>query len=388
MNPRTIKMYLAALSLATGVTSAACGGAASPVPPAEAPAAPATPADAAAVVRIDPAMASSIKIETVTLQSVPRELRTSGKVQFDESRIARLLAPVQGQVTGLAVGVGDRVQKGDPVFYLRSRDAALAIEDQLDAQRDLDLSQKTLTVTQDLFEHQGASRLALDQALNDFAKAKARVDRTAAALGTLGLKAADGDKPVDARIPVTSPLSGAVIERHVSDGQFVQPDPNPLMVIADLSSVWVEADAFERDIHLLRTGQSAEVTTAAYPDERFRAQVAHISDVLDPATRTLKVRFQVTNPGLKLKPEMFATVTLFVEEREQALLVPASAVLTEGDRTFVYVASGDRTFARKPVEIATGANDTRRVLRGLQPGDRVVTSGVVQLRGLEDRGGN
>jgi cobalt-zinc-cadmium efflux system membrane fusion protein len=390
MSPRTTIPLAAALLLTAGLTAAACGGAPAPTPApaADANAGAAAPSDAAAVVHIDAAMAASLRIDPVTLHTVPRELRTTGKVQFDETRIARLLAPVAGQVTGLTVGVGAHVRQGEAVFYLRSRDASSAIEDHLDAERDLDLSQKTVTITQDLYDHQGASRLALEQALNDLAKSRAHVDRTAAALATLGLKPAGGEGPVDARIPVDSPITGAVIERHISDGQFVQPDPNPLLVIADLSSVWVEADAFERDIHLLRTGQSAEVTTAAYPDEQFRARVELISDVLDPATRTVKVRFLVTNPAFKLKPEMFATVTLFVEEQEQALIIPASAVLTEGDRTFVYVATGDRTFARRPVEIAAGAADTRRVVHGLQAGDRVVTSGVVQLRGLEDRGGN
>jgi len=344
------------------------------------------PVDAVALVRIDPSMVSALHVETVNLHTVSRILRATGKVQFDESRLSRVLAPVTGQVTGLTASVGDRVRKGDPIFYLNSRDAAVALEDNLVAHHDLDLAEKTLTMTQDLFDHQAASRIALQQAQNDVAKTHLRVDRTEAALAAIGVQDHSDSGRLDPRVPVTSPVTGAIIERHVSDGQYVQLDPAPLLTIADLSTVWVEADVFERDLHLLRAGQSAEVTTTAYPDERFRAKVARVSDVVDPATRTVKVRFLVVNPALRLKPEMFATVTLFVDDVEQAITVPTSAVLTEGDRSFVYVALDDRTFARRLVETAAEARDSRRILRGVKPGDRVVTSGAILLRGQEDRG--
>ncbi len=190
---------------------------------------------------------------------------------------------------------------------------------------------------------------------------------------------------LDPRVPVSSPVDGVVLERHASDGQYVQPDPTPLLTIANLSTVWVEADVFERDLHLVRVGCAAEVTTAAYPDRLFRARVARISDVVDPATRTLKVRFVTANPDLRLKPEMFATVTLFVGGAQDAIVVPPAAVLTEGPNAFVYVALDRRTFARRRVELAPDASaDARRIVKGIRPGDRVVTSGAVLLRGHED----
>jgi cobalt-zinc-cadmium efflux system membrane fusion protein len=349
---------------------------------------PPLPADAVAVVKIDDSMAGAVQVGAIGLHPVPRQIRTTGRVQLDDSRVARLVAPVAGQVSGLHAAVGDRVTAGQPIFYLNSRDAALAVEDEADAHHDLDLAEKVQTMTQDLFDHQAASKISLQQANNDVVKAKMRVERTQAALRALGLGTGTAGGNVDARVPVTSPIAGAVIDRHLSDGQFAQPDSTPLLTIADLSTVWVEADVFERDLRLLRSGESAEVRTTAYPDEAFRAHITRVSDVLDPATRTVKVRFLVANPSLRLKPEMFATITLLVEDVEQALTIPASAVITEGERSFVYVALNDRTFARRPVEVAADSRDTRRVVHGLSAGDRIVTTGAVLLRGHEDHAGN
>jgi membrane fusion protein, heavy metal efflux system len=282
------------------------------------------PVDSAAF-HIDQAMPVSLEVRPVALHDEPRELRTTAKVQFDESRLAQVLAPVAGQVSQLHVNVGDRVEEGEPMFYLRSRDAAAAMEDGMGALHDLDLAEKTLAMTQDSYDQQAASRIALQQAEADVAKDRLRVYRTEASLGAIGISAPYDLSRLDPRVPVTSPLTGAVIDRHLTEGQYVQPDSTPLLTIADLSTVWVEAEVFGPEVRFLRVGESADISTTAYPDEQFHARVAHVGDVLDPSTRTVKVRFQVANPELKLKPEMFATVLFRLDEAEQAITVPASA---------------------------------------------------------------
>jgi len=188
---------------------------------------------------------------------------------------------------------------------------------------------------------------------------------------------------MSSRIPIRTPLSGTVIERHVTEGQFVQPDSNPLLTIADLSSVWVLADIFERDLHRVQVGQKAEVRTEAYPDNQFVARVSYISEVIDPATRTVKVRFLVSNPGPRLKPEMFAAVTLFLDESVRGLTVPVKAVFNESGRNFVYVRVTDREFARRQVEIAPDGAARLRISTGLKAGDKVVSDGALLLRQQE-----
>ena len=300
--------------------------------------------------------------------------------------MARILAPVSGQVQQLRVKVGDRVRAEEPLFVINSREVAAAIDEDFESRKDADLAEKTYTMTKDLFEHKAASRMSLQQADSNFAKAKARVAHTAKALEVLGVEVrkTDPSEVMDPRIPLKAPLGGTVIERPVTEGQFVQPDSSALVTIADLSTVWVLADVFERDLHLVEVGQKAEVTTAAYPEQGFVAHVDRIGDVVDPGTRTVKVRFLVSNPEGQLKPEMFASVSLFLNESARALTIPAQAVFTEGGHNFVYVQTGEGEFVRRQVEAVANDGDLK-ILSGLQAGEQVVSNGALLLRLQEER---
>jgi membrane fusion protein, heavy metal efflux system len=342
-----------------------------------------TPSDTS--FQLEEAMLSHIKIEELQEQPISMLLTTTGKVQFNEDQMARILAPVNGQVLQLNIKVGDIVHKGETLFFMKSREVAAAVTEHLESHKDLDLAEKTYAMTKDLFEHQAASRISLQQSESEVAKERARVARNEEALRVLGMEVHESDSYGDmsSRIPIRTSLSGTVIERHVTEGQFVQPDSNPLLTIADLSSVWVLADIFERDLHRVQVGQRAEVRTEAYPEHQFLARVSYISEVIDPASRTVKVRFLVSNPGPKLKPEMFASVTLFLDESVRGLTVPVKAVFTESGRNFVYVRVMDREFARRQVEIAPDGAARLRISSGLKAGDKVVSDGALLLRQQE-----
>lgn len=335
---------------------------------------------------LDATMMQTVKVEALQEKSLPRLLTATGKVQFNEDHQARILAPVGGQVQQLRVKVGDTIHRGDILFTIHSRDVAAALDEHLDSRKDLDLAEKTVVMQRDLFTHQATSRIALQQAESEFAKAKTRVTRTAESLRALGVEVHDKNPAEDiaAYVAVRAPRDGTVIERAVTEGQFVQPDNTALMTIADLSSVWVLADVFERDLHAISVGQKAEVTTSAYPEQRFVAQVAHINEVVDPTTRTVKVRFLAANPAGRLKPEMFASAGIFLQEAERVLTVPTSAVFTEGGRSFVYRQTAEHSFIRHPVEAEPNAGELK-ILSGLQPGDLIVSDGALLMRLEETR---
>jgi RND family efflux transporter MFP subunit len=158
------------------------------------------------------------------------------------------------------------------------------------------------------------------------------------------------------------------------------------MTLADLATVWVQADVFERDLHSIAAGQKADVTTAAYPEDHFSAQVARIGTVVDPQTRTAKMRFVVANPGFRLKPGMFTTAALQLPLQSAALTVPATAMFVENGRSYAYVQADKTTFVRREIDTLPGNGDRLRVTRGLAIGDRVVTDGVLLLRALETDG--
>lgn len=328
-----------------------------------------------------------IRVEALTMGTAADAIRTTGTVEFNADRVARILPPVAGQVQDLRLNVGDDVRRGDTLFVLSSRDVASAIADHLASQRDLELSEKTYAMTKDLFDHDAASRISLQQSENDLAKARAKVAQTAEVLRVLGFDdRAIANGALLSRVPVRAPIGGTVTERTITNGQFVGAESTPLLTIADLSTVWVQADVFERDLHRIAAGQKAEVTTAAYPDDRFRAEVARIGAVVDPQTRTAKLRFVVANPGRRLKPGMFTTATLEVRGGAPALTVPAKAVFVENGHTYAYVQTGFAEFVRRAVDTMPSVGDRVRVTRGLSAGDRIVTDGVLLLRARETDG--
>src|SRR2546427_1262443 len=313
--------------------------------------------------KLDPKMLAGIKIEALKENAAPSYLMASGKVQFNEDELANIIPPVPGQVQDLKIKVGDHVQKGDVLFFIYSRDVAASLAEHIEAHKDLDLAEKIYARTKDLFEHEAASRTAFDQAESERAKAQSKVNRTEETLRVLGVAENDMHSAASARIPVRSPLSGTVTERKLTEGQFVQPDVNPLVTIADLSSVWVLADIFERDLRFVSVGNRADVTADAYPDEHFSARVFRINDVVDPNTRAVKVRFLVTNPAQRLKPEMFASARIALEETQRAILVPPGAVFTDSGRSYAYVVTGEGEFEQRQIEAAQDGGGRLRVVR-------------------------
>jgi len=336
-------------------------------------------------VSLDPKMLAAIRIEAVVEREIADVFAVAGKVQFDEERVARIVVPLGGQVIDLRVKVGDAVRRGDALCAINSREAAASVGEYIEARKDVELAEKTAAMTEDLFAHEAASRIAMQQAQSDLAKARSRAARTEESLRVLGLNPRDDLAEFNGRLPITAPLTGIVIDRRVTAGQFVQSDGTPIMTIADLSTVWVIGDVFERDLQRVSPGQTASITTAAYPGETFHGRVNYISDSIDAATRTAKVRVSVANPGGRLKPEMFASVSLDLEAHNRVMLVPADAVFTEDGRAFVYAEIGRGRFVRRAVDVAQSEGPLRRVLAGLRPGDRVVVDGALLLRQHEQR---
>jgi cobalt-zinc-cadmium efflux system membrane fusion protein len=375
--------FFAATLIAAVLALAACQGKSEST----AAAAPAKTAAPAAkpdgdFVDLEPSMASGVHVEAVREQALPRVLTATGKIQFNEDRTARVLAPLPGQVMDLQVRVGDTVEKDAVLFSIRSREVAGLVADLLQAHRDQDLAEKSYAMTKDLFDHQAASRIQFQQSEADVAKSKAQVARSEEALRVFGLDPAQVLQTTGVRtpVPVRSPLGGTVIERPVTPGQFVQADNTPLLTIADLSTVWVLLDVYESDLHRVHPGQRVEVTATAYPERRFTARVDRINDKVDPETRTLKVRLLVSNPGNLLKPEMFITASLVLDESVPTVTVPAKALFTEGDRMFAFVSAGEHRFERRLVTASADGDGRLRVTSGIKPGETVVADGALLLR--------
>ncbi|HEY1308077.1 MAG TPA: efflux RND transporter periplasmic adaptor subunit [Vicinamibacterales bacterium] len=334
---------------------------------------------------LDASQIKQVSTEALSTHGPATTIKATGTVEFNADRTAKLIPPVSGQVQDIAVNAGDTVRKNAVLFVLSSREVAAAFADHLASHKDLELADKTYAMTKDLFEHEATSRIALEQSESELAKARSKVLQSEESLQVLGFdpKAEDDATRVQPRIPVRSPIDGTVIERSVTNGQFVGPETPALVTIADLSTVWVEGDIFERDLRDVSVGQKADVATAAYPTDRFIAQVSRIASVVDPQTRTAKVRFLVANPAAHLKPGMFASIILYLPEQTALLSLPTKAVFVEEGRSFVYVQTGPQTFSRREIETIASGPERVRVVSGVTEGERVVSDGVLLLRQLE-----
>jgi cobalt-zinc-cadmium efflux system membrane fusion protein len=197
------------------------------------------------------------------------------------------------------------------------------------------------------------------------------------------------NKPVDqqqitSRFEMKSPLSGTVVERTVTPGQSVTGDSDHvLFTVADLDVLQVVADVYEHDLGLVQEGEPAVVTVEAYPNVEFPAMVVAVGDVVDPSTRTIKVRAHVNNEAHKLKPEMFARLQIDVSGRGQFLSVPREAVLEVDGKQFVYVVENGTRYVRREVKISTMSGGQTRIVEGLTAGERIVTKGAVLIKGQE-----
>jgi cobalt-zinc-cadmium efflux system membrane fusion protein len=181
-----------------------------------------------------------------------------------------------------------------------------------------------------------------------------------------------------AQVSLRAPFTGEVIERSATIGEVI--DPNKMLfTVADLSTVWVRADFPEQEAGKLKSGLAIQVRVSAYPDQVFQGAVTYVGAVIDPTTRTITARADVANPDRRLRPEMFADVTLMTDE-QSVLTVPRGAVQQVGNKLVTFVARDERRFEAREVRIGEAANDYVQVKAGLVEGDEVVTQGSYALK--------
>ena len=178
-----------------------------------------------------------------------------------------------------------------------------------------------------------------------------------------------------------APFSGVVTKAQAAAGEVIDTSTE-LFTVADLSNVWVQAEVYEKDLGHIRIGQSAFISVDTYPDEKIAGKVAYISDVLDPQTRTAKVRCEVPNPGLRLKLDMFASVRVPTTFSKEAIAVPVSAIQQMEDRTVLFIQKGETSFELRPVKTGNTVNGQLEIVSGLRPGEKVVTQGAFHLKSI------
>ncbi|WP_020482907.1 efflux RND transporter periplasmic adaptor subunit [Methylomonas sp. MK1] len=322
-----------------------------------------------------------VKTAKLSLAQHPLLEPLAGKIVYDESLTSRISSPVAGRVISKPVALGTAVQAGSTLLELDSPDVADAEADFAKAQAAATLAGHSLTRQQELFAGKAISRKELEQAQSDLSSARSDLQRATDRLKNLHLSA----RQADGRFALRAPLAGVVVERNVNPGLEVRPDfDKPLYVVTDLQHLTVLMEVFEINIGKIKLGQKVAVTVPAYPGEIFPATVEYIGQVLDETTRTVQVRCKLDNPEGRLMPGMYTTITVESAADDLAFVIPLTAVFTEGDADYVFIALDDNRYRQRRVDIGLRLKDQAVVTQGLDANEMLVTAGALMLRAEEE----
>jgi membrane fusion protein, heavy metal efflux system len=328
------------------------------------------------LVPVGSSLRARLSVMAVSLQPVSPKLLLPAVVESDPARTAAVLTPLSGRLIALKVALGDRVVRGQVLAVIDSPDLAQAYNDNDKAADAYRLTEKNLARQEAQNKLGVASDRDLDQAKSDYAQAAAEYTRTQAHLKVLG--ASLDAKPAIRALTVTAPVGGSVTALSVAAGNMINDPTQPLMTIADLSTIWVTALVSEKDIAAVSKNEDAQVTLAAYPTEVRQGKVLFVSDVIEPDSRRAKIRIAFANSDYLLKPNMFATVVLAGRERP-LIVLPSSALLMNNDRTSVFVATAPWTFERRNVDAQLEEGESVAIRSGLSAGEQVLVKGGILL---------
>jgi membrane fusion protein, heavy metal efflux system len=353
------------------------------------------------LVMVDDQALRQVRVAPVTERTVTLDRNTTGRISFNEDHLTPVFTPFAGRVLELLANKGDQVSKDQPLLVLESSDLVSAQNDLASARSDvnkakigLDFSRVAADRARRLYEREALAAKDLQQSEADLARAQDEDRRAQAALASVeGRIALFGKKPeeiqqlgktLDRKVILRSPMSGTIVDRKVGPGQYIKPDsPDPLFLITDLSSLWIQADVFESDIAWAQLHAPVEISVDAFPDKVFTGHISFISPTVDPSSRTVRVRCLIGNENRLLKPDMFARIKILAAASQRMAELPAAAVITEGAENFVFVEESHGRFRRRAVQVKRDADGMVLIESGINPGERVVTAGGLLINELK-----
>jgi membrane fusion protein, heavy metal efflux system len=318
-----------------------------------------------------------IEITAVHAQPVTDHLVLAARVEPDPTRVVHIYSQITGRLVELYVRPGQEVTKGQTIGLIQSSEIAEARADYDKAKIEVARSDHQLDRAKILLQHEVMAQRDYDDLEAADQAAHAELTRAIQRIQMLGF-APEGSSD---SVALHSPISGAVLEIGSASGEMQRSLDNasPIATVANLDSVWILGDVFERDLSTVRAAQSVEVNLPAYPGETLRGTISNISDVIDPTSRTLKVRVVLPNRQHRLKPEMFANLSI-ARTTAPEFVLPTTAVVHEGSSSYVFIQTAPGKYEQR--QVATGAlrGKTVVVTSGLKDGDQVVTTGAALLR--------
>ena len=320
-----------------------------------------------------------LKVQPTTLA---RNLRLTGAVAYNGFRTTPVITQVSGPISRVVVVPGQMVHQSEPMLYVASPDYSQLRTNYLKAKDAYALAQKAYARAQDLYEHKAIAEQTLEQAESAQVQASGDLASAQAALKVLGI--ADPDSLVKAapspEVPVRAPIGGMVVEQDVAAGQLLQTAATQCFMISDIANVWVLVNVYQKDLPYVHVGDPVSIQTDAYPTV-FHGRISYVAASLDPNTRTLQARIDTSNPGGKLKKDMFVVATVSAGTISNAIAVPDAAVLRDNEnQPFVYAEVSQNQFGRRSVTLGESLNGQTEITSGLKPGDSVIGNGSLFLQ--------
>lgn len=322
----------------------------------------------------------SVKVAQVQTGGHDRDLVLSGKVEYHPDKIIYYAPLVSGTVEQVTFSLGDAVRKGDKMLSIRSAELSALRAERIGAETELRVATR---------ETQSMRAMFADNLLSEkeLLESEARMQQAQAALERIGTDLTHYSfDPDHGNFAVTAPLSGFIVDKKVAPGTPVSADGTPIFTIADLSSVWITANVYARDLSRVKEGQEVEIEVLAYPDEKFKGTISRLSQTFDPEEKVLKARILLENKGLKLKPDMAVTVRVSQPVDIPLLAVPKEALIFDDNRYFVVVQDDGETFRICEVMPQGHTADMTYIASGIRGYENIViTNQLLIYTGLKEK---
>ena len=319
---------------------------------------------------------AGVKTATLAEEPIRTGIALSATIQPNRDRFAHVAPRVAGRIVEVPAKLGDTVKAGQTLAVLDSVEVGESMSAYQQAASQHAVAKADFERAQRLFDESIVPQKDFLRARSEFEKARAGMNAATDKLRLMGVAPTIGSAA--SRLPVHSPFAGTVIEKGAVIGELAQPDKS-LFTVADLSTVWIEANLYEKDLGRVLVGAEASITVQAYPDQAFVGRLAYVSALVDRETHTVKARIEVPNREGKLKPEMFATAVVQTEEQVRALSVPTEAVVLVDNRSTIFVKDADG-FEPRTVTLGELVGGRQVLKAGVSAGDEVVVAGAYALK--------
>jgi len=326
---------------------------------------------------------NGVVVAVATRQSFTEVIAATGKVEANADRVAHVSPRISGQIVSVQASLGDRVNAGQTLLTLKSLEMAEAANRSRLSKTKLALAEANMMRIRTLAEKKIVARKELLQAETDYQLAQTERQNDQERLSLYGASNSNlqSNSHNKTSLMVHAPISGTITEKHAIVGELSDPSKS-LFTVVDLSSIWVVVDIYEKDLAKVSRGQQAIVTVDAWPDLKLTGRVTYLADMLDAATRTLKVRVEVPNPRRMLKPEMFARVELTPPASAvMTIAVPEDAIQEIDSKKVIFIADeSSEVFRPETVETGRSSGGLVEIISGIREGQRYAGKGSFILK--------